>query len=92
MAKATKPDPSKKPVEKASKAKVGPVTVKTIETGITKLKTALGHLQALQVTMKQEHLEEMVMEGPKLLPRGVNSVLQFGLKLENALRRRDRMS
>ena len=92
MAKAKRPEPSKTPEEKASKTKVGPVTVTTIEDGIKKLQTSLGHLQALSVSMKKEGLDEMVMEGPKLLPRGVNSVLQFGLKLENALRRRDRMS
>jgi len=83
--------PEPKPVEKASKAKVGPVTREVIAQGVAKLKKAVTQLEALSAQLEERKMEEITLEGPKLLPRGVNSVSQFVFKLDGALQRLDRM-
>lgn len=94
MAKA-KPKPSEQAPEPVravkSKAKVGPVSRELLAEGIEKLEKSVAQLRAMSELMKQYGKEELTLEGPKLLPRGVNSVLQFVLKLDGAIRRLDRM-
>jgi len=92
MAKAKPTTPSTKPVEKTpSKAKMGIVTESTIRQGIGLLNKAAAELLAMADVMRESGVTELMIEGPKLLPRGVNSVLQFQLKLDAAMKRRDRM-
>lgn len=83
--------PEPKPVEKASKAKVGPVSLETIAEGIAKLEKASSKLKELSAELESRGMDEITFEGPKLLPRGVNSISQFVFKLDWALQKLDRM-
>jgi hypothetical protein len=82
----------KKP-EAKSKAKIGPMDRKTIGVALERLAVITGKLKALDLIMKESKpaLEEITMEGPKLLPRGVNSLLSFVKRLTSALEDRDKM-
>lgn len=68
------------------KPRIGPITTDTIETGLEKLGAIQGELLALLATMKAASKDmPLDMDGPGLLPRGVNNLVQFNAKLTLAL-------
>jgi hypothetical protein len=75
----------------SSKAKMGVVTTDILRRGIELLGSTQADLQALLDGMDRDSVKEITVEGPKLLSRGVNSVMQFVLKLDAALKRCRRM-
>jgi len=100
MAKAKKALPSTtpaapksepEPAEPKVKKKLGTTNRAVIAEGIKKLEATIGKLKGLSAAMESNGVDELTIEGPLLLPRGVNSVMQFAIKLDFAMQRRDRM-
>ncbi|MES2788609.1 MAG: hypothetical protein V4719_03235 [Planctomycetota bacterium] len=84
-------EPEAKPVPHKSKKKIGPTERKTLAIAIERLDELLGKLRGLAAVIDAAGLSEVVMEGPKLLPRGVNSLLSYTNKLGSALENRNKM-
>lgn len=90
---ATKKGAGTRPVKSVagSKARLGVITIDVLRTGIARLSESQGDLRAMLNTMEASGLTEIEIDGPKLLPRGVNSIMSFRAKLMLALSSRDKM-
>lgn len=88
--KKAAPDSVETPVPK-SKKKIGPTDSKTLATAIEQLEAITGKLRAMAAIIKELGVTEVIMEGPKLLPRGVNSLRNYANKLNTALDNRNKM-
>lgn len=77
--------------EPGTTTRTGDTTLADIETGIARLEEFQAELKAFAAWMEQAKEERLTIDGPGLLSRGVNSILQYTTKVEAAIKAKRRM-